>query len=328
MAFTSDITVNQFTFGEPVQSPDATGLPVRLGVALLKDANGQIVIDVPMSGSIDDPNLRVGKVVVRVLVNLLTKVATSPFALLGSMFGGGGEELAFQEFAPGESALRATETPKLATMVKALTNRPGLSLALEGAFDGPADTFVLKQHKVAALVRSRIWEEKHAADPNIAPPEQLVIAPEASAAMMKKLYDEKFPPGTQFGAPLPKVPVPVAAPPPTKRGFIGRVVDAFTGKSRSGAEGRQVEPAGASPASAPATAEGASGPSLEEMTGRLAEAQAVTDDDLRALAAARAQAVRDYFITEGKVAPDRLFLAQGQEAAKMAKGPRVFLGLQ
>jgi hypothetical protein len=58
-----------------------------LGVALLKDIDGRIVIDLPVSGSLDDPEFRVGQVVLRVIVNLLTKAAVSPFALLGSMFG-------------------------------------------------------------------------------------------------------------------------------------------------------------------------------------------------------------------------------------------------
>ncbi len=84
-------TLNQFTFGDPVKSRDATGLPVRPGVALLlKDIDGKIVIDVPIQGTTDDPNFRIGRVVLRVIVNLLTKAAVSPFALLGSAFGGGG----------------------------------------------------------------------------------------------------------------------------------------------------------------------------------------------------------------------------------------------
>ena len=70
------------------------------------------------------------------------------------------------------------------------------------------------------------------------------------------------------------------------------------------------------------------GPSLEEMSGRLIGTMEVTDNDLRALADARAQRVRDYFINEGKIAPDRLFLAQSKTAAKESKGPRVFLSLQ
>ncbi len=313
------ITLNQFTFGPPVQSPDATKLPVRLGVALLKDTNGQIVIDVPMVGSIDDPSLRIGKVVLRVVGNLLTKAAVSPFALLGSMFGGGGDELAFQEFAPGGSDLQPAETAKLVTMRKALTNRPGLSLAIEGGYDGPADAYVLKRKKLATLVRNKIWDERHTTEPNIAPPAQLEILPEAHAAMMKRLFDEKFPPGSELGAPLPPAPVVTAAPAAPKKGFIRRVVAVFT--------------PGDSPAKPVAAVAGpaattAGGPTLEEMTGRLAETMVVTDDDLRALADARAQQVRDYFLNVGKITPDRLFLTSGNPAAKENKGPRAFLSLQ
>jgi hypothetical protein len=322
---TNVITLNQFTFGAPVESKDATKLPVRLGVALLKDLNGQIVIDVPMSGSIDDPSLRVGKVVLRVIVNLLTKAAVSPFALLGSMFGGGGDELAYQEFAPGGSELLPAEIKKLETMVKALTNRPGLSVALEGGYDGPADTHVLRQLKLAALVRSRIWEEQHAVNPNIPPPTELQFTPEASAAMVKKLFDEKFPPGAELGGAPTAAPAVVAAPAPAEKGLIRRIVDTIT----FGIFVRDpVKPS--APASSPAPAEPAGAPgavSLEEMFARLAETMPVGENDLRALAAARAQRVRDYFLNEGKIAPDRLFLTQAKEQ-KENKGPRVFLSLQ
>lgn len=319
------ITLDQFTFGAPVASPDATKLPVRLGVSLLKDMNGRIVIDVPMAGNIEDPELRIGKVVLRVVVNLLTKAAVSPFALVGSMFGGGGDELAFQEFAPGASELLPAESAKLATMVKALAGRPGLSLGIEGGYDGPVDTPALQQRKFAALVRGRIWEERHAADPTVAPPGELEIAAEAHAAMVKKLFDEKFPPGTELGAPPPP-PVAVAVPPPAepKKGFLRRVVDVVTFK---GAE----KPAMPLPASAVVAAPAeppAAGPSVEEMTARLAAALEVTDNDLRALAEARARRVREYFLTEGKIGADRLFLASDSAGGGEKKGPRVFLSLR
>ncbi len=317
------ITLNQFTFGAPVESPDATKLPVRLGVALLKDMDGKIVIDVPVTGSLDDPSLRIGKVVVRVITNLLTKVATSPFALLGSMFGGGGDELAFQEFAPGGRDLLPAESAKLATMVKALTNRPGLSLAIEGGFDAPADTHALRQAKLAALVRNRIWEERRAIDPNIPAPELLEILPDAHVAMVKKLFDEKFPPGTEFGAPLPPAPVAVAAPAPVKKNLFRRVVDALTPSAAPTATPTTAAADAGAPAAATAT-----GPALEEMTGRLAEAIEVTDNDLRALAEARAQSVRDYFLKEGGIAADRLFLTAGNATNPENRGPRVFLSLQ
>ncbi len=323
---TNVITLNQFTFGSSVTSPDATGLPVRLGVALLKDMDGKIVIDVPVQGSIDDPAFRIGKVVWRVIGNLLTKAAVSPFALLGSMFGGGGDELGYQEFAPGAAELQPAEITKLDTMVKALTNRPGLSVDLEGSYDGPADTFVLKQKKLADTVRRAVWEANHALDPNIAPPGELVIALDENLAMVKKLFDAKFPPGTQFGAPLVQAPAAVAPPAAAKKGFFGRVVDVVTLKAiRSD---KPKETAQAVPATS-AEAAGATGPSLEEMTGRLAETMTVDENELRALAQTRAQQVRDYFITIGKIDPERLFLAKaGTDAAKASKGPRVFLNLQ
>src|SRR5208337_2859469 len=80
------ITLDRFTFGEKVASPDATHLPVRLAIAILKDRNGQILLDVPVEGSLDDPKFRVGKAVVHVLMNILVKAATSPFSLLGAVF--------------------------------------------------------------------------------------------------------------------------------------------------------------------------------------------------------------------------------------------------
>jgi hypothetical protein len=327
---TNVITLNQFTFGAPVASPVATKLPVRLGVALLKDADGRIVIDVPMSGNIDDPSLRIGKVVMRVVGNLLTKAATSPFALLGSMFGGGGEELAFQEFAPGESELLPKEKTKLETMTKAMANRPGLSLAIEGSADAQSDTAPLKQKKLSAWVRNKIWEERRAADPNIAPPEQLEIPPEAHAAMVRKLFDGKFPSETEAAAETeaeragPRPSASVVAPPPTdpKRSLFRRVVDALTPGDTPVAQAQPAEPKQETGETV------ATGPSLEEMTARLTETMEVTENDLRALAGTRAQRVRDYFLSEGQIAADRLFLAQGNTAVKENKGPRVFLSLQ
>jgi Domain of Unknown Function (DUF748) len=322
------ITLNQFTFGTATNSPDATGLPVRLGVALLKDTDGKIVIDVPIQGNTDDPNFRIGRVVLRVVVNLLTKAAVSPFSLLGSMFGGGGEELAYQEFSPGASTLQPAEIKKLETMVKALTNRPGLSVALEGSYDGPADTFELKRQKLAETVRRAIWDQKHAVSPAIPPPELLAISPEENAAMVKQLFDAKFPTGTQFDAALAKAPEAAAPPPPAKKGIFKKVVDVVTLKKLRGEKSKEKKAAAPVETKSP---EGAisTGPSLEEMSGRLAEAMEVGDNDLRALAAARAQQVRDYFINVGKVDPERLFLAKGPvDPTKTAKGSRVFLSLQ
>jgi hypothetical protein len=320
------IVLNGFTFGAPVESPDATSLPVRLGVALLKDTAGRIVIDVPVSGNIDDPEIRIGKAVLRVIGNLLAKAATSPFTLLGSLLGGGGEELAYQEFAPGLSQLRPEETPKLERVAKMLAQRPALGLAIEGSYDSAADSYELQRLKLADQVRRKIWEEKHAVDPNLPPPDQLEVSAEENLAMVRKLYDAKFPPGTEFGAPLPEKPAVVAAPPPPKKTFIQKVVSVFKSENKPAAE--EGKSAAAKPDAAAQEATGDGGLPLEEMVGRLAQAVEITDNDLQALATARAERVRDYLLNEGQITADRIFLMQGATPAKANKGPRVFLSPQ
>lgn len=323
------ITLSQFTFGRPVQSPDATKLPVRLGVALLKDLDGKIVIDIPVQGSTDDPDFRISRVVLRVIVNLLTKAAVSPFSLLGAAFGGGGDELAYQEFTAGASALLPDGVKKLETMTKALQNRPALSVSLEGSFDPAADAFALKRLKLDEKVRRTVWEAKRAKDPNIPPPAALVITPEENVAALKQLFDAEFPPGTKFGAPVPPPPQPIA-PPPAPAGFFNRLIGSITGATRReeqavlAANTRQF----AEHTKAVAAAVAAGLP-YDEMRQRLAETVTVDDNDLRALAHARAQQVRDHLTTTGGIAADRIFLAADTaENAKPGKGPRVFLSLQ
>ncbi len=326
---TNVITLHQFTFGAATNSPDATSLPVRLGVALLKDADGKIVVDMPVQGSLDDPNFRIGKVVWRVIGNLLTKAATSPFSLIGSMFGGGGEELAFQEFAPGSSELQPAQQPKLDVLVKALANRPALSLGIEGSYDATADAYALKRQKLADLVRRRIWEAKHAKDPNIAPPEQLVITPEENATMVRQLFNAKFPPGTKFGTPLPPEPAVAAPPPPPPPGMVRKVINVITFEEMRAKRAAKKEEARRAAEHEKAVAiAAATGLPLDEMTGRLAETMVVTDNDLRALATTRAEHVRDQLVNNGHIAAERLFLAQASAAVKQNKGPRVFLSLQ
>jgi hypothetical protein len=323
------VTLNQFTLGPATASPDATALPVRLGVALLKDVDGRIVIDLPVQGSLADPSFRVGKVVLRVVVNLLTKAAVSPFSLIGSMFGGGGEELSFQEFAPGSGELQASELPKLGVVAKALTNRPGLSLGIEGGYDTAADTYALKRSMLAELVRSQVWEERRAADPNIAPPDRLQISPEENAAMVKKLFDSKFPPGTQFGTPLPPPPAvepPPAGPPP---GLFSRILAALTSRrEREQAAARTRSEALAAQHQRDVEQAVAAGLPLDVMTGRLAESIQVGANELGALAAERAQRVRDYLVNSGHIAPERLFLSKAGGGKGRGAGPRVLLSLQ
>jgi len=133
------IVVDQLQLGEQVDSPHATHLPIKLAIALLKDQNGVIDLDLPVTGSLDDPDVGgiaalVWKVLSHAIENVLVSVVTAPFKLLGSLFGGGdgggGAELDMVDFAPAGSALDATATKKLATLKQALKGRPALKLEI------------------------------------------------------------------------------------------------------------------------------------------------------------------------------------------------------
>jgi hypothetical protein len=150
---TNHVVLNQLTFGDKTNSPDATKLPVLLAVALLKDARGNIDINLPISGSLDDPEFSVGGIVVRVLMNLVVKAVTSPFSLLASAFGGG-EELSYVEFAPGSAVLTEDSLQRIDTLTKALTDRPGLKMDISGRADPKTDMEGLRQAWVDGQIRA------------------------------------------------------------------------------------------------------------------------------------------------------------------------------
>ncbi|NKI72678.1 DUF748 domain-containing protein [Collimonas pratensis] len=142
----NNVRIDQLTFGDKIDSPTATKLPVLLAVALLKDRNGQININLPISGTLSDPQFSIGGIIVRIFINLIVKAVTSPFALISSAFGGsGGDELGYAEFAPGSATLSAATQGKLDTIAKALNDRPALKLDLIGRVDPKTDTDGVRQ---------------------------------------------------------------------------------------------------------------------------------------------------------------------------------------
>jgi len=152
------IILNQLTFGEKVESPTATKLPVLLAVALMKDRNGVIDVELPISGSLDDPQFSVGGIVLRVIINLISRAVTAPFSLLASAFGGGSgssEELSYIEFDNGRANLDEPDRAKIATLAKALNNRPALSLEIIGRADPLSDLDGLKRVGIERKVKAQ-----------------------------------------------------------------------------------------------------------------------------------------------------------------------------
>jgi outer membrane protein OmpA-like peptidoglycan-associated protein len=149
------LMIDQLTFGDKVESPDATQLPVQLAIALLKNNRGQIDIELPIEGSLDDPQFSVGGLIFKVIGNLFVKAVTSPFALLGSLFGDS-QELSQLGFAPGRASLDETAVQKLQTLSKAMREREGLTLEITAGSDSGTDPEGLRR----ALLERAVLSEK------------------------------------------------------------------------------------------------------------------------------------------------------------------------
>jgi hypothetical protein len=148
------LVIDQLELGERVESPDAIHLPLKIAIALLKDRNGVIDIDLPVTGSLDDPQFKIGPLIWKAVLNLLTKVATAPFALLGHLFGGGNEQMNFIDFHPGSAVLDASEHDKLVALVKALEAKEKLELDVPITFSPDLD----RPGLAAAHLNARLLE--------------------------------------------------------------------------------------------------------------------------------------------------------------------------
>lgn len=149
----NQVILNQLTFGERIDSPSATKLPVLLAVALLKDRHGVIDINLPISGSLNDPQFSVGGIIFKVILNLIEKAITAPFSLL---FGGGDEDLSEVAFSAGVPYFTQSGVAALDKVAKALADRPSLKMTVTGVSDPATE----REGYVQAVLDARLAQER------------------------------------------------------------------------------------------------------------------------------------------------------------------------
>ena len=153
------IVLREFELGEKVPHPDAASLPLGLAVALLKDSSGKIDIDLPVRGDLNDPEFGYWSVIGKAVVNLVVKVATSPFALLGNLVGVEADELEYINFPPGRADLAPPEIERATKLAEALALRPVLRLEISGVIDREVDTLALRKMRVEERIEERATTE-------------------------------------------------------------------------------------------------------------------------------------------------------------------------
>ena len=182
----NSLVLDQLTLGKKVESEDALNLPVQLALSLLKDRNGVIDINLPVSGSLNDPEFSVGGIVLRVFINLIQKAVTAPFSLLASIVGDA-EELSWIVFDPGSDTIPESGLRKLESLAKALENRPGLSLEIAGKYDPDIDSIGLGKETIMRKVRAM----KARKIGQYADLREVTVSDEEYPDLLKRLYDKE-----------------------------------------------------------------------------------------------------------------------------------------
>jgi hypothetical protein len=267
----NNIRVDQLTFGDKVESPEATKLPVLFAVNLLKDSQGRISLDLPVSGSLEDPQFEISGLITQVVTSLLKKALTNPFSLLTAAFNGGssgavasatanaaqgGEELAYVDFDPGRAEIGDASRKKLGAVAKALLDRPAIRLEMAARVDAEKDLPALKR---AALLR-KVREAKGAEAVTFESPEY--------PRFLKAAYERDVKPKDTAPKDTPKKDAPKKDAPKPE-------------------------------------------PTVAEMEAALMAQVEIDDAQLAELAKRRAEQVRAWLTDEGKLPADRLLVADG-----------------
>ena len=300
------LTIDHLTLGEKVESPDATRLPVRLAIAILKDRDGRIALEIPANGSLDDPQFSLSQVFYSAIETVVTRIATSPFSALAALFGGKGEELSFQEFAPGSTNLLPAAIAKLDVLANGLYERPELELEIEGSADPVTDLAALRRAELHRQSLAQKWDvaaDLFRAGTNVAAAEvpptrsfRKAFTFEKGASALKSQADSS-------AVPTKSTPTENSAAQIPQRPFA----------DDKGATALML-------IFAPAV-----GAADTDWESEILETVEIAPDALRSLAVDRARNVKAYLIQTGKVEPRRIIESVGGVSPK---GSRVYVRLQ
>ena len=183
------ILIDQLFFGQKVDSDKATNLPVPAAVGLLKDRKGQINLEVPVTGTTDDPNFSFRDAVRQAFKGTFAKIFKNPFAFLGK----GAEEFRNVYFPYGAAKLTDEAKGRLASFAKLLDERPGLDLDVTGYVDKEKDAEALRHYLVGEKVRYEKFIETVKGPERVPPggqiPDNIQVGKEEYSKYLKRAYN-------------------------------------------------------------------------------------------------------------------------------------------
>jgi len=185
----NQVLVENLQLGERVDSPDAVDLPIRLAVALLKDTQGRISIELPVQGDLNNPQFSVMPIVWQTLRNLVLRAAQAPFKFIAGLVGGSNVDLSTVPFSAGSAELQGDARQALDTLAKALEERPNLRLEVEGRAAQSADGPLLAEQRLQREFRETWYKVlQRRGDKVPASPDELTVSADEQAALLEGIY--------------------------------------------------------------------------------------------------------------------------------------------
>ncbi|MDD5271878.1 MAG: DUF748 domain-containing protein [Methylovulum sp.] len=185
--------IDQFELGERVENPDAVSLPLKLAVALLKDSDGKIKMDVPISGDLDKPHFNIGAIVTEALINALSKVISSPFSALASLTGGQHSDLSAIAFKAGSAALENAQQEKLNGIAAALKVHTQLMLEIKGVTQQQQDWPAISDDALYDQLKIRRAAEINGKTARKIRAEYVELSTQDYQRLLADMFIEKFP---------------------------------------------------------------------------------------------------------------------------------------
>lgn len=183
------LLLEDLQLGEQVDSKDAVDLPIRLAVALLKDTQGNIDIQLPVQGDLNNPEFSVMPIVWQTLRNLVLRAAQAPFKFIAGLVGGGDVDLSQVQFAAGSDELDGAAQKTLDTLAAALKERPVLRLEVEGMSAAASDGPLLAEQRLEREYQSTQYKILQRSGEKVpATPEELVVEENDKAVLLEGIY--------------------------------------------------------------------------------------------------------------------------------------------
>jgi uncharacterized protein involved in outer membrane biogenesis len=143
---------------EDDKAKDKIGLPLGLIVALMKDARGEIRVNVPVSGSLSSPQFSLSEAIWTAVKNMIVNILAAPFRAIGRLFTSSDDKITGfaidpVRFEPGSAAISDAMDEQIKKLSDFLRNSPYVRLSLSSVL-GESDFNALKTQEMTARIQA------------------------------------------------------------------------------------------------------------------------------------------------------------------------------